>query len=293
MSEPLSGLLVVDKPTGMSSHGVVGRVRRLSGTRKVGHAGTLDPMATGVLVLGLGRGTRLLHYLVGADKEYSATVRLGVATTSDDADGEVVGRADAGRLGRQDVVTAATAFVGEIDQVPSAVSAVKVDGKRAYARVRAGEDVRLDPRRVTVSSFEVVDARAEGACLDVDVRVACSSGTYVRALARDLGAAMGVGGHLTALRRTRVGPFTLAEARPLDSLPDDVDSALLDLGAAARRFLPTRTLTQQEADDVCHGVAPVPSSVVGPVALLDPHGSLVAVAADCGPRAVLKAVFVG
>ncbi len=293
MTEPVSGLLVVDKPTGLSSHGVVGRVRRLSGTRKVGHAGTLDPMATGVLVLGLNRGTRLLHYLVGADKEYRATVRLGVTTTTDDADGEVLGSTDAAGLGDRDVVTAAEAFVGEIEQVPSAVSAVKVAGKRAYARVRAGEQVHLEPRRVTVSSFEVVDVSAVGPCLDVDVRVACSSGTYVRALARDLGSALGVGGHLTGLRRTRVGPFTLAEARPLDALPDPVDAALLNLGAAAQRFLPSRILTQHEADHVRHGVSPSRSSVDGPVALLDPSGCLVAVAADSGPRAVLRAVFVG
>ena len=294
MSEPAleaSGLLVVDKPAGLTSHTVVARVRRLVGTRRVGHAGTLDPMATGVLVLGVGRGTRLLHYLVGVDKEYEATLRLGASTTTDDAEGEVVRTADAGSITEQDVAAAVETFVGEIDQVPSAVSAIKVDGKRAYARVRDGEDVSLAPRRVTVSRFDVLDVRRTDDGVDVDVRVTCSSGTYVRALARDVGETLGVGGHLTALRRTRVGCFSLDEATALDDLVAPVP--LMDLGSAASRALPVRRLADDEARQVRHGVPPAPTGCAGPVALLDSDGALVAVSEDAGPRADLRAVFVG
>ncbi|MGB9374463.1 MAG: tRNA pseudouridine(55) synthase TruB [Jiangellales bacterium] len=293
MTDGLCGLLVVDKPAGMSSHGVVGRVRRLAGTRRVGHAGTLDPMATGVLVLGIGRGTRLLTYLVGADKEYLATIRLGAATTTDDAEGEVVATADASHLTGPDVSVAMTPLRGTVDQVPSAVSAIKVDGKRAYARVRDGEQVTLAARRVTITAFDLMAARTEEPFVDVDVHVACSSGTYVRALARDLGAALGVGGHLTSLRRTRVGPFTLQSAHPLDELCAPIDDVLVPLGVAAASFLPDRTLTDDEAARVRHGVAPAPTGTSGAVALRDADGVLIAVAEDAGPRADLRAVFVG
>jgi tRNA pseudouridine55 synthase len=293
VTEPASGLLVVDKPAGSSSHGVVGRVRRVAGTRKVGHAGTLDPMATGVLVLGINRGTRLLHYLVGADKEYTATVRLGVSTTTDDADGEVVSLTDASGVDEDRVRAATLPLTGDIDQVPSAVSAIKVDGRRAYARVRSGEDVTLAPRRVTVSRLDVLAVRPVGKHLDVDVAVACSSGTYVRALARDLGVALGLGGHLTVLRRTRVGPFTLDDARVLDDVEPPIEPALLSLGEAATRFLPQRVLSSDEADRARHGIAPAPSEVGGPIALLDERRALVAVAENAGPCARLRAVFVG
>src|SRR5215218_7499090 len=209
-SQPISGLAIVDKPAGWTSHQVVGRMRRLAGTRKIGHAGTLDPMATGLLVLGVNSATRLLHYLVGLDKEYLATVRLGWATTTDDAEGEPLPAAPAAAVtavSEAAVRTAMAPLTGEIEQVPSAVSAVKVAGKRAYQRVREGETVELAARRVTVSAFELLELRTGEGWLDLDVRVECSSGTYVRALARDLGVALGTGGHLTALRRTRIGEF--------------------------------------------------------------------------------------
>ncbi|UNX56345.1 tRNA pseudouridine(55) synthase TruB [Georgenia sp. TF02-10] len=261
-------MLVVDKPAGLSSHDVVARVRRLAATKKVGHAGTLDPMATGVLVLGIGRATRLLTYLVGADKEYTATVRLGQATSTDDAAGEVTaavgahrilggaGRVDTGALER-----ALAALRGPIAQVPSAVSAIKVDGRRAYARARQGEEVVLPARPVTVHRLERTapprPAVADGVpVVDLDIWVACSSGTYVRALARDLGRALGTGGHLTALRRTRVGPFTLAGARTLPELAAAVAAdaaspaprglAVMDLTTAARACFPVRQLTEAE-----------------------------------------------
>ena len=210
------GLLIVDKPAGWTSHDVVARARRLCGTRRVGHAGTLDPMATGVLVLGVERATKLLTFLVGCDKTYTATIRLGQDTVTDDAEGEVTATADASGVTDDAVDKAVAALTGEIDQVPSAVSAIKINGQRSYARVRAGEDVAIPARRVTVSRFEILDQRTravEGQQVwDLDVVVDVSSGTYIRALARDLGNALGVGGHLTALRRTQVGPYTLDHA---------------------------------------------------------------------------------
>lgn len=281
------GLVVVDKPAGWTSHDVVGRVRRLAGTRRVGHAGTLDPMATGVLVVGVDRATRLLTYLVGADKEYTATVRLGVATTTDDAEGEVTTVADASGVSRAAVEAAVVPLTGAISQVPSSVSAIKVDGKRAYARVRAGEQVELAARPVTVHRFDVLAVRRaehDGApVLDVDVAVTCSSGTYVRALARDLGAALGVGGHLTALRRTRVGGYGLDVARTLDDLA--VDFGVLPLADAARAAFPSRALTAEEARELSFGrriaaSAEAPGTADAPVAAFAPDGELVALLAD-------------
>ena len=239
-----SGLVVVDKPSGMTSHDVVARVRRLAGTRKVGHAGTLDPMATGVLVLGLNRATRLLGHLTLTDKRYDATVRLGGTTTTDDADGDLVSSSPTDHLSEDDVRSALSSLVGEIDQVPSSVSAVKVDGRRAYARVRAGEEVELSARRVTIHAIDVVSLDLP----EVKVAVHCSSGTYVRAIARDLGAALGVGGHLTALRRTAVGPFTLADARTIDELTESF--TITPIADAARASFPALDLDDAQAADV-------------------------------------------
>jgi tRNA pseudouridine55 synthase len=214
-----AGLVVVDKPAGLTSHDVVARVRRLAGTRKVGHAGTLDPMATGVLLVGVGAATRLLGHLALADKAYDATVRLGMSTVTDDAQGEPTGGASADDVTEADVRAGLRALSGELLQVPSAVSAVKVDGVRSYARVRDGQPVELAARPVTVHRFQALASRRPApGILDVDVVVECSTGTYVRALARDLGASLGVGGHLTTLRRTRVGPYTVDRARTLDEL---------------------------------------------------------------------------
>jgi tRNA pseudouridine55 synthase len=241
-----SGLVVVDKPGGITSHDVVARVRRLSGTRKVGHAGTLDPMATGVLVLGLNRATRLLGHLTLTDKRYAATVRLGVSTTTDDAEGEVVETRSTAALTEADVRSALAAFVGEIDQVPSAVSAIKVAGRRAYARVRDGEEVDLPARRVTVHALDVTGLDLSAATVDVDVQ--CSSGTYIRAIARDLGVALGVGGHLTALRRTAVGPFAVADALTLEALADDF--TMTPVAEAARACFPALDLSDEDASHV-------------------------------------------
>jgi tRNA pseudouridine55 synthase len=283
-----SGLVVVDKPAGVTSHDVVARIRRLAGTRRVGHAGTLDPLATGVLVVGVERATRLLTYLVGVEKEYLATIRLGVTTVTDDAEGEVLSRRDAGSLTDAAVAAGVTALTGEIAQVPSSVSAVKVEGRRAYARVRAGESVELAARPVTVSEFEVLARRdgtdAELPVADLDVRVVCSSGTYVRALARDLGGRLGVGGSLTALRRTRVGPYALAQARTLTQLTEDF--GVLAIADAARLAFPARELSDDEARRLAHGIR-LPAIGLGraPAGAFAPDGSLVAVITEEGALA--------
>ncbi|WP_030482380.1 tRNA pseudouridine(55) synthase TruB [Nocardioides aequoreus] len=281
------GLLVVDKPGGITSHDVVARVRRALGTRKVGHAGTLDPMATGVLVLGVGRATRLLGQLTLTEKAYDATIRLGATTTTDDAEGEVTSTAATDGLSEAEVRDRLGDLVGEIDQVPSAVSAVKVDGKRAYARVRAGEEVELPARRVRVDNLDV--RRLE--LPDLDVAVRCSSGTYVRAIARDLGASLGVGGHLTALRRTSVGPFALDVACPLD----DVDAGrLLTMEQAVALAFPTYPLSGEQATDVGYGRR-IAADLGGddPVALLAPDGRFLALYRQDGDHARAVAVFTG
>ena len=286
------GLLLVDKPAGWTSHDVVARVRRVCGTRRVGHAGTLDPMATGVLVLGVGRATKLLTFLVGCDKTYAATVRLGQTTITDDAEGEVVTEADASGVTRETLAAAVSGLTGPIEQVPSSVSAIKVGGKRSYARVRAGEDVQLAARPVTVRRFDVLDVRIAVSFLDVDIEVDVSSGTYVRALARDLGAVLGVGGHLTALRRTHVGRFDLATSTPLDELDPERPAPLIPLAAAARAQLVVHELTDAEADAVGHGRR-IPSARVGEkvVAAFAPDGSLVAVLDESGAEARPTVVF--
>ncbi|WP_069629370.1 tRNA pseudouridine(55) synthase TruB, partial [Streptomyces niveus] len=215
------GLVIVDKPSGFTSHDVVAKMRGIARTRRVGHAGTLDPMATGVLVLGVERATKLLGHLALTEKEYLGTIRLGQDTVTDDAEGETISSTDASGVTREGIDAGVAALSGAIMQVPSKVSAIKIDGKRSYARVRGGEDFEIPARPVTVSSFRVYDVRPDVAedgtpVVDLVVSVVCSSGTYIRALARDLGAGLGVGGHLTALRRTRVGPYGLDEARTLD-----------------------------------------------------------------------------
>ncbi len=290
------GLVVVDKPGGMTSHDVVARIRRLARTRRVGHGGTLDPMATGVLVVGVGRATRLLTYVIGAGKSYTATIRLGQSTVTDDAEGEVVATTDATGVTEDAVRSAVVGLTGEIDQVPSAVSAIKIDGRRAYRRVRDGEAVALAPRRVTVSRFDVLAVRRESvdgaAVLDVDVAVDCSSGTYVRALARDLGAGLGVGGHLTALRRTAVGGFTLAEAATLPTLEERAPAVVnLPLDAAARRFFPQRRASAAEARVLSHGGPLDPAGITGPYAVFGPGGDLIAIVSERGGRARAEVVL--
>lgn len=293
-SDPVDGLLVVDKPPAWTSHDVVGRVRRLAGTRKVGHAGTLDPMATGVLVLGVNRATRLLTYLVGADKEYTATVRLGQATVTDDAEGDVTDAPGAATVDPDALARAVAALRGPIEQVPSSVSAIKVDGKRSYARVRGGEEVELPARPVTIHRLDVLAQRTTTAqdgtaVTDLDVVVGCSSGTYVRALARDLGAALGTGGHLTALRRTSVGPFALDGAADLDALGEAHAEGrpvrLLSMTDACRAAFEVRELSEGETTAVRYGQRVDATGQDGPVAALAPDGHVVALLEDRGAQA--------
>ena len=245
-----SGILLVDKPGGMTSHDVVARARKALGTRKVGHAGTLDPMATGLLLLGVDSSTRLLTYLVGLGKRYAATIRLGVATDTDDAEGETTATVDASAVSRDAIDAAITGLTGELSQVPSSYSAIKVDGRRSYDRARAGEEVVLEPRTVTISRFDVLDERRGPQTIDLDVVVECTSGTYIRALARDLGAALEVGGHLTALRRESIGDFEVTDAVAVDAIDP---AALRPPAAIAAQLFPTATLDADQATDLTHG----------------------------------------
>lgn len=288
------GLVIVDKPAGMTSHDVVARIRGLAGTRRVGHAGTLDPMATGVLVVGVEKATRLLGHLALTEKEYSATIRLGQATDSDDADGAIVSEAPAGGVSEQRLAAAVAALRGEIRQVPPAVSAVKVGGRRAYRLARQGAAPRLEARAVTVHEFSVQAVHRRGDLLDADVSVTCSSGTYIRALARDLGAALGVGGHLTFLRRTRAGPHREQDARTLGELAARL--TVLPLAEAAAAAFPRLELTAGQAARLAHGGRlpasrlPAGGRPAGPAAAFGPDGALIALvtaeAGGCRPLAV-------
>ncbi|RIX31147.1 tRNA pseudouridine(55) synthase TruB [Amnibacterium setariae] len=272
-----AGLLLVDKPIGPTSHDLVQRTRRLAGTRRVGHAGTLDPAASGLLLLGVDGATRLLTHLVGLDKTYTATIRLGSATTTDDAEGAPIGApAVVTDEVRGRIPAAVAALTGEIDQVPSSVSAVHVDGRRAHELVRAGESVDLPSRRVVIRRFEVLEQRDE----ELDVVVDCSSGTYIRALARDLGAALGVGGHLTALRRTRVGPFDVADAAPLEA-----PLALRAPAEIATTLFPALRLDEAGTVALRQGKRlPVDLPDAPVVAALDPEGALIGLVEVVGGR---------
>jgi tRNA pseudouridine55 synthase len=271
---PTSGVLLVDKPAGITSHDVVARTRKYVGTRKVGHAGTLDPMATGLLVLGINNSTRLLTWVVGLDKEYTATIRLGASSTTDDAEGELSPPASLASLAA--VTDAALAegiarLTGAISQRPSSVSAIKVDGKRAYTLAREGAEVVLEARNVTVRTFEVTGVR-RAAWVDVDVRVECSSGTYIRALARDLGEFLGVGGHLTALRRTRIGPFEVEEAVAIN---EEMVNELVSPAATATRLFTALFLNQEQAIDLANGKRIPLTAGSGVQAAVAPDGRLV------------------
>lgn len=266
------GLLLVDKPKGRTSHQIVGLVRRLAKTRKVGHGGTLDPMATGVLVTGIGKATKLLTYVSGDSKTYDATIRLGVSTDSDDSDGSPTAASGALNLTRETLEKAIVPLTGEIMQVPSTVSAIKVDGKRAYALARAGEDVQLKARPAVVSRFVLLsDPHPTTAnvndqtvpVVDVDVRVDVSSGTYVRALARDLGQSLGVGGHLTALRRTSVGPFNLSECATPETLEETFELPIITMSQAVQQMFPTLVLGDEDAGRFRHGTPPKLDVVMG------------------------------
>ncbi|WP_406287039.1 tRNA pseudouridine(55) synthase TruB [Embleya sp. NBC_00896] len=288
---PPDGLVIVDKPAGLTSHDVVGRLRRIAGTRRVGHAGTLDPMATGVLVIGIEKATRLLGHLALTEKQYDGTIRLGQSTVTDDAEGEVSETAPAGHVPDEAITAGIAALTGPIMQVPSKVSAIKIDGKRSYSRVRDGEEFELAARPVTISAFEVLAIRRDGDTIDLDVSVTCSSGTYIRALARDLGAGLGVGGHLTALRRTRVGPYALDQARTLEQLEESF--GVLPIAAAATAAFPRREVTEDQARAVSHGGRLPADDSEGPVGVFGPDGTFLALVENKQGVARPLAVFVG
>lgn len=273
----------MDKPAGMTSHDVVSRVRREFGTRKVGHAGTLDPMATGVLILGIERGTKFLAHMVTATKAYNATISLGASTTTDDFEGEIISQTSAAHITDAEILSAIADLTGDIMQKPAKVSAIKIDGKRAYQRVRDGEEVDIPARPVTVNRFEVLESRQSPR--EVDVVVECSSGTYIRSLARDLGEALGVGGHLTALRRTEVGPFSLDDASPLDSM-----ELSLNLDEALVRCYPRLDVTAEESHKLAMGQWLEPRGVKGTYAAVGPDGRSIALVKEKGKR--LSTVFV-
>ena len=313
-----SGIVIVDKPQGWTSHDVVGKLRRIFRTKKVGHSGTLDPMATGVLVLGIGRGTRFLPHVHADTKSYRATIRLGAATLTDDAEGELLSESSAASVTDEMVREEIAKFTGTIMQKPAAVSAVKIDGVRAYERIRRGEKVDIPARPVTITRYEVLDIRHDsdpsrpGECIDIDVEVDCSAGTFIRALARDLGDALGVGGHLTALRRTAAGVFTIDEALTIDELtakaeqfdtanpeiaemrrlvPERAASLLpLSLDEACLRCFDTRDITEQQAADLAQGKWLEPIGKPGVYAAVSPTGKVPALLTESGKRA--KTVFV-
>ena len=279
-----AGLVIVDKPAGITSHDVVGRCRRIFGTRKVGHAGTLDPMATGVLVVGIERATKILGLLTATDKSYAATIRLGQTMSTDDAEGDPLRAVSADAILDAQIGGAVSALRGEISQIPSAVSAVKIGGKRAYRLAREGEAVELPARSVRIDRFDVLGIRRLGDVIDVDVEVDCSSGTYVRALARDIGSALGVGGHLTTLRRARVGRFGLDEARTLDEL-SDTPRLSYSLDAACLLAFPRRDLAADEAEAARHGRPLQPAGIDGVYAATAPDGRVISLLRDEASRA--------
>ncbi|GHC89165.1 tRNA pseudouridine(55) synthase TruB [Streptomyces flavofungini] len=291
------GLVIVDKPSGFTSHDVVAKMRGIAKTRRVGHAGTLDPMATGVLVLGVERATKLLGHLALTEKEYLGTIRLGQSTVTDDAEGEITSAADASGVKRDAVDAGIAKLSGAIMQVPSKVSAIKIDGKRSYARARQGEDFEIPARPVTVSSFQVYDIRDAVAedgtpVLDLVVSVVCSSGTYIRALARDLGADLGVGGHLTALRRTRVGPYKLDSAKTLDQLQEEL--TVMPVADAATAAFPRWDVDEKRARLLANGVRidmPDEYTGAGPVAVFGPEGRFLVLAEESKGKAKSLAVF--
>lgn len=298
------GIVIVSKPKGWTSHDVVSKMRGIAATRKVGHAGTLDPMATGVLVVGVGKATRLLNYIVGADKDYDTTIRIGFGTTTEDAEGEPLSAEVSipESLSLEQVQAAAVTLTGDIMQVPSSVSAIKIDGKRAYDRVRAGEDVEIPARPAHVGRFEITAVRqvAEGSNTywDIDASATVSSGTYIRALGRDLARALGYEGHLTMLNRTRVGGYALSSSRTLDELAQEIETAetveVLPLAQAAAATFSVRELSDQEAQDLGFGKRLTPIGEKGAetiMAAISPEGQLIALLKDDGKKAQPAVVF--
>ena len=292
-----SGIVIVDKPAGLTSHDVVHQLRKLYGTRKVGHAGTLDPMATGVLVIGINAATRLLGHLSGTTKEYQATIRLGASSTTDDREGELGERCDTSHIDDAAIYVARESQLGTVMQVPSSVSAKRVDGKRAHALVRSGEHFDLEAAQVRIDSLEIQGINRESGWIDIDVNVVCSSGTFIRAIARDLGSDLGVGGHLIQLRRTRVGPFTIENSVKLNELmeSDNPSSRIIDMGKIAKQIWPHIVVSDSDRQKITYGqrlaVADLPEAPL--LALLDGQGALIALASVTPEAMEYRAVFIG
>lgn len=283
-----SGILLLDKPAGITSHDLVARTRKVLGTRKVGHAGTLDPMATGLMLLGFNSATRLLHFLVGLDKQYETQIQLGVSTTTDDFEGEIISSADCSSVAEAQVDTEIRRLTGDIEQVPSKFSAVKISGKKAYELARAGEEVTLQPRKISVSRFDrTSELVRSGGKLQFSATVECSSGTYVRALARDLGDSLGVGGHLLALRRTRIGKFNVADA---EVLGEKVPRAM-SMTEAISKVMPTLEISNSQEIDIRHGKGVVLDFPGDQVAAVSPNNQLVAIMKRTGREFRSLAVF--
>lgn len=284
------GFLVVDKAPGMTSHDVVAIGRRALNTRKVGHAGTLDPMATGVLILGFNNGTRLLQYITDGDKSYTASIVLGASTTTDDHEGEITSTANASQISDAEIKRVLSTMVGEIMQRPTNVSAIKVDGKKAYDRARSGEEFELPARKVTISQLDVLDIRHKETTTEIDVVVTCSAGTYIRAIARDLGDVLKVGGHLSALRRTRVAGFNLERSVSIDSLKAG-EFATLDLAGVARATFAVRELDLAEVNELSFGrpLSVNPGDEI--FAALSPDNRLIALLKNSLDKAKPVAVF--
>ena len=270
----MHGFALINKAPGVTSHDVVAQARKRYGTKKVGHAGTLDPMATGVLVLGIGSATRLLQYVTDGTKKYEATIRLGQSTHTDDREGEVVATTNAAGISEDEIKSGIKNFIGKIKQKPSSVSAIKIDGKRAHQRVRDGEVVDIPARDVEVMDIEIANISIVGEFADVQVTVTCSAGTYIRAIARDLGDLLKVGGHLTSLNRTLVSPFDISECTDL------TDSKLISTADGISRILPVRTIDLAEANEISFGRAIDASNKSGAVAALDQGGEFIALLLD-------------
>ena len=295
-----SGLVLIDKPKGWTSHDVVAKLRGIAGTRRVGHAGTLDPMATGLLLIGINSATKLLTYLVGARKTYEATIRLGASTITDDAEGDIVDVASAEAvraITAEQIESALESLRGEIMQVPSSVSAIKVDGERAYAKVRGGDEVKLAARPVSIYRFEITSqpqlVHSQGSVfLDFNATIECSSGTYIRALARDLGRQLSVGGHLTALRRTKINNYAVEDAQQIDGLSREALNVMPMVAAAESAFV-IHPVSDQEVIDLRHGKRIDSQGLTGSEIAAVNNGVLVAMLESVGQQLKSTVVFVG
>ena len=287
----LNGFLIIDKPSGMTSHSVVHQIRKITNTKKVGHAGTLDPDATGVLVVGLGKATRLITYLVSDNKTYQATIRLGISTSTDDREGEILKTVDCSNLDENEINSVILNFIGDIDQIPSAVSAIKINGQKAYDLVRKGEKVELKPRKIHISAIDIHEIKKVNSYIDLNLTIHCSSGTYIRALARDIGEQLKVGGHVTNLRRLQSGQWNISDAKKIEELKVD-NLPLISMAEIATTMFPSVKVEFEEIQDLIHGrYVRKTHEPAETIALIDKKPSLVALAHGDGVMLKPQIVF--